>query len=98
MCSPFTKSQSDIDKAVEEATEDLRSRVKELEEALKAEKIHSATSDFCLSEWKNDCDELKDLVKRGVAIIETVNPGSLDDKEEQGLWLEDAKAALKGEK
>lgn len=31
MCSPFTKSQSDIDQAVEEATATLRNRVRKLE-------------------------------------------------------------------
>lgn len=65
-----------------------------LREAVGDEKTHSATSDFCSSEWKNDCDELKDIVSRAARIIETVTPGSREEKDEQELWLEDAKAAL----
>jgi len=65
-----------------------------LKDELAVEKTHASTADFCSSEWKNDCDELKALLKRAVEIIETVNAGSSQEQEEQFMWLRDARAVL----
>lgn len=94
------KDNLPIDTSVDAAKRNIvehDTRIREFEEALKDEKTHSITSDFCSSEWKNDVDELKDLLRRAVAIIETVNPGSSEEKDEQFLFLEDAKVWMKKE-
>jgi hypothetical protein len=67
-----------------------------LEEALRMEKTHSATSDFCSNEWKNDADELRDLVKSALIIIseELMEPYSREDQLRIQSWIADAQDAL----
>jgi hypothetical protein len=72
-------------------------KIEELTAELAAERTHSATSDFCSSEWKNDCDELKGVIKRALDIISQFVPGSREEELEYKNWIDDAKAYLKDE-
>lgn len=91
-------THSETMKIINQAQQSLAGEVKGLKEALEVEKTHSATSDFCASEWKSDTDEFRSLVKSAMSIIseELLEPYSREDQLRIKGWIEDAQQAIAG--